>query len=229
MGRKVGKKDKDRIANEIDKLENEMIRDKVKEVFRTQPDNYIAGLEAIGFKYYDDDDYEEKEERQAKPENRNQRDLMAFFEGKKPLSKSVFMKFLAEHDTEEPNAPLIRRYFREANPNLKALILYGLDHYPGRIDLLFDLAYFHEFENMLSTVIKYYTRACVEQANLQTFGNLAREFYWATIADGYEALHALRELFGPHTEKRIIIDFLIEEMEAEEESDEPIDLAPQLE
>jgi hypothetical protein len=223
MGRKAGKEDEDRIADELDRLKNETISDKIKEIFRTQPDNYISALEDIGFTYYEDDDFEEKEEREAKPENRNQRDLVAFFEGRKPLSESVFVKFLAEHDAEEPNVPLIRRYFRETNRNLKALILYGLDHYPGRIDLLSDLAYFHEFENMLSTVIKYYTQACVEQENLQTFGELAREFYWATNPDGYEALHALRELFAARTEKRTIIDFLIEEMEAEE-SQEPIDL-----
>jgi hypothetical protein len=222
MGRKAGKKEKDRIADEIDRLKNETISDKVKEIFRTQPDNYISALEEIGFKYYDDDDYEEKEEREAKPENRNQRELVAFFEGKKRFSKSLFETFLAEHDAEEPNAPLIRRYFREANPNLKALILYGLDHYPGRIDLLYDLAYFHEFENMLSTVIKYYTRACIDQANLQTFGELAREFYWATIPDGYDAFLALRDLFGPHTEKRTVIDFLIDETK-EGESEESID------
>jgi hypothetical protein len=76
---------------------------------------------------------------------------------------------------------------------------------------------------MLSTVIKYYTQACVERENLQTFGELAREFYWATNPDGYEALHALRELFAARTEKRTIIDFLIEEIQAEE-SQEPIDL-----
>jgi len=222
MGRKAGKKDKDRFADEFEKLENERISDKVKEIFRTQPDNYIAALEDIGFEYREDDDYEEREEREAKPENRNQRDLVAFFEGRKRLSESIFVKFLAEHDAEEPNVPLIRRYFREANRNLKALILYGLDHYPGRIDLLSDLAYFHEFENMLSTVIKYYTQACVEQENLQTFGELAREFYWATNPDGYEALHALRELFAARKDKRTIIDFLIEEMEAEA-SQEPID------
>jgi hypothetical protein len=216
MGKKLENEDKDAIANEIAKLKNEMISDKVKEIFRTQPDNYISALEDIGFEYREDDDYEEKEERKAKPENRNQRALVAFFEGKMPLSKSIFEKFIAERDVEEPNVPLIRRYFKEGNRNLKALILYGLDHHPGRIDLLFDLAYFHEFENMLSTVIKYYTRACVEQANLQTFGELAREFYWATNPDGYEALHALRELFEPRTEKRAIIDFLIEEMEAED-------------
>jgi hypothetical protein len=226
MGRKTGKEEKDRIADEIEKLENEMISDKVKEVFRTQPGNYIAGLEAIGFKYYDDDDDEEREEREAEPENRTQRELVAFFEGTRPVSRSIFTKFLAERDAEEPNVPLIRRYFREANPNLKALILYGLDHYPGRIDLLSDLAYFHEFENMLTTVIKYYTKACVEQCHLQTFGGLAREFYWATNPDGYEALHALRDLFEPHTEKRAIIDFLIDEVEAED-SEEPIDFVTQ--
>jgi hypothetical protein len=221
MGRRAEKKNKDHIADEIEKIENEMISDKVKEIFRTQPDNYISALEDLGFKYYEDDDFEEKEEREAKPENRNQRELVAFFEGRKPLSESVFVKFLAERDVEEPNVPLIRRYFKEANRNLKALILYGLDHYPGRIDLLSDLAYFHEFENMLSTVIKYYMQACVDQENLQTFGELAREFYWATNPDGYEALHALRELCAQHREKRTIIDFLIEEMEAEA-SEEPI-------
>jgi len=87
MGRKAGKKDKDRVADEFEKLENEMISNKVKEIFRTQPDNYISGLEDIGFEYREDDEYEEKEEREAKPENRNQRDLVAFFEGRKPLMR----------------------------------------------------------------------------------------------------------------------------------------------
>ncbi len=222
MGKKRKKEDKDRFASEIEKLKNEMISEKVKEIFRTQPDNYISALEDIGFEYHEDDDYEEKEEREAKPENQNQRDLVAFFEGKMPLLESVFEVFLAERDVEEPNLPLIRRYFKEANRNLKTLILYGLDHYPDRIDLLSDLAYFHEFENMLSTVITYFTRACVNQENLQTFGEIAREFYWATNPDGYEALYALRALFEPHTEKRAIIDFLIDEVEAED-SEEPID------
>ena len=216
MGRKAGKEDKDRIADEIEKIENEMISDKVKEIFRTQPDHYIAALEDIGFEYHEDDDDEGREEREAKPENRNQRDLVAFFEGRRPLSESVFEKFSAERCADEPNLALLRRYFKEANRNLKALILYGLDHYPGRIDLLSDLAYFHGFENMLRTVIKYFTQACVEQENLQTFGELAREFYWATNPDGYEALHALRELCTLHREKRTIIDFLIEEMEGDD-------------
>ncbi|MCX5855707.1 MAG: hypothetical protein NTZ24_14235, partial [Deltaproteobacteria bacterium] len=115
-----------------------------------------------------------------------------------------------------PNLPLIRKYFKRTNRQLKALLIYGLDHYPGRIDLLSDLTYFHEFENILTTLIAYYTRACVNQVKLGTFTELAQDFYYATNPDGYEALYALRELFEPHTEKRKIIDFLISEEEERE-------------
>ena len=121
--------------------------------------------------------------------------------------------FFRVKDAEEPNLPLVRKYFRQANKNLKALIFYGLDYYPARIDLLDDLAYFHEFENLLSPLIQYFTAACVNQTNLDTFTELAQDFYYATIPDGYEALHALRDIFEPHTNKRKIIDFLIQEHE----------------
>ncbi|MEJ2024216.1 MAG: hypothetical protein P8Y00_04240, partial [Deltaproteobacteria bacterium] len=95
------------------------------------------------------------EERNAKPENQRQRDLVAFFENKTGLSKKIFEIYSKEKASEKPNYPLIRRYFREANKNLKNLLLYGLDNYPGRIDLLSDLAFFHEFENILSILITY--------------------------------------------------------------------------
>jgi len=108
-----------------------------------------------------------------------------------------------------------RKYFKKANPNLKSLILHGLDHYPGSVDLLSDLGYFHEFENLLSVLITYYTQACVDQENMETFSELAQDFYYATVPDGYEALYALRDLFEPGTDKRQIIDLLI----AKEEGD----------
>jgi hypothetical protein len=199
-------------------LKNEIIRDKVDEIFRTQPDNYISALEETGFKYYDEDDPEEIEERDAKPENQNQRDLVEYFEGAKELSEEILATFFTEKDTEEPNLPLIRKYFKQTNQNLKSLILYGLDHYPARIDLLSDLAYFHEFENILSTLISYFTPACMNQMNLETFTELAQEFYYVTIPDGYEALYALRDLFEPNTDKRKIIDFLIQEKQESENS-----------
>jgi len=219
----MGKKKKDPVIDEYEKLKNKIIIEKVDEVFRTQPDNYISALEEIGFKYYDDgDDMEEMEEANAKPENQNQKDLVAYFEGQKELSDKILQTFLEERDTENPNLPLIRKYFKKANQNLKALILFGLDHYPGKIELLSDLGFFHEFENILSTLITYYTQACVDQENLETFSELAQDFYNTTIPDGYEALYALRDLFETGTDKRKVIDFLIDEEEGAKKDIGPV-------
>ena len=219
----MSKKKKDPVIEEYQKLKNEIIVEKVDEVFRTQPDNYISALEEIGFKYYeDDDDDEEMEEANAKPENQNQKDLVAYFQGEKELSDRILQIFLEERDAENPNLPLIRKYFKKANQNLKSLILYGLDHYPGKIDLLSDLDYFHEFKNILSILITYYTQACVDQENLETFSELAQDFYYATIPDGYEALYALRDLFEPGTDKRKVIDFLIAGEEEAKKDTRPV-------
>ena len=218
----MSKKKKGPIIKDYKKLKDEMIFDKVNEIFRTQPDNYIAALEEIGFEYHEEDDYDEIEERNARPKNQNQKDLVAFFEGKEALSDKILHLYFEEYDSESPNLPLIRPFFKKANQNLKSLIVYGLDRYPGRIDLLSALGYFHGFENILRILITYYTRACMTQANLETFTMLARDFYYFTCADGYEALYALRELCETGTEKQKIIDSLIAEMEEGEETDSPV-------
>ena len=221
----MGKKDKDSVLDDYAKLKNEIIRDRVNEIFRTHPKDHIAKMEELGFEYFEDDydDEEEIEERNARPENQRQRDLVAYFENKKKLSKKIFESYSEEKTAENPNYPLIRKYYKEANINLKSLLLYGLDNYPGRIDLLSDLSFFHEFENILSILITYYTQACVDQGNLDTFSELAKDFYYSINPDGYEALYALRELFGPETDKRKIIDFLIaEEEEADRKASQPI-------
>ena len=206
------KKDKDSTIDDYEKVKNEIIRERVNDIFRKHPKDYIAKLEDIGFTYVadEDDDSEEIEEKNARPESQRQRDLVDYFENRKKLSKKIFESFSEEKADENPNYPLIRRYFKQANQNLKALLLYGLDNYPGRIDLLDDLVFYHEFENTLSLLITYYTRSCMEQQNLETFTELAQNFYYATNPDGYEAYYALQELFEPSTNKRIIIDSLIE-------------------
>lgn len=217
------KKENKELVKDSRKLRDEMLIEQVNEIFRTQPGNYIAALEKLGFQCYeDDDDEDEIEEEKARPENENQRSLVEYFEGQRNLSDSIQRIFLTECDAEEPNYPLIRKYFKSANQNLKALLLYGLDRFPGRLDLLDDLAFFHEFENILSTLIIYYTRACVDQENLQTFGDLARDFYCVTFPDGYDALYALRELFEPGSDKRKVIDFLVSEEKESAKSMQPI-------
>jgi len=221
----MGKKDKESGLDDYEKLKNEIIRDKVSEIFRNHSKGHIAKMEEIGFEYFeDDDDHEEIEERNAEPENQRQRDLVAYFENKKKLSKKIFESYSEEKAAENPDYPLIRKYFKKANKNLKSLLLYGLDNYPGRIDLLSDLSFFHEFENILSILISYYTQACVDQGNLDTFTELAKDFYYSTNPDGYEAYYALRELFEPETNKRKIIDFLMaEEEKAEKKASQQID------
>ena len=221
----MDKKDKDSVLNDYEKLKNEIIRDKVSEIFRNHPKNYIAKMEEIGFEYFEDDnDCEEIEERNAQPENQRQGDLVAYFEGRKKISKKIFENYSEEKATKNPNYPLIRKYYKEANRNLKSLLLYGLDNYPGRIDLLSDLAFFHEFENILNILITYYIQACIDQENLETFSELAKDFYYSTNPDGYEAYYALRELFEPETDKRKIIDFLIaEDEEAKRKASQPIE------
>lgn len=221
----MGEKDVDSVLDDYEKLKSEIIRDKVNEIFRNHPNDYIAKMEKLGFEYFEDDNnYEEIEERNVHPENQRQLDLVAYFEGKKKLSKKIFESYSEEKAAENPNYPLIRKYYKEANKNLKILLLYGLDNYPGRIDLLSDLAFFHEFENILNILINYYTQACIAQGNLEIFSELARDFYYSTNPDGYEAYHALRDLFNPETDKRKIIDFLIaENEEAEKKASQPIE------
>lgn len=212
----MAKKAKDSVLDDYEKLRDEMIRDKVNEIFRTYPEDYASRLEELGLAYVeqdDDIDEEEIEETNATPENQRQRDLVAFFENKKELSERMFEVYTEEKASEKPNYPLIRKYFKRGNQNLKALILYGLERYPGRIDLLSDLAFFNEFDNVLSPLITHYTQACIEQQNLNTFSKLAEDFYYATSPDGYEAYYALRELFEPESDKRKIIEFLISEDE----------------
>ncbi len=81
----MSKKKKDPVIKDYEKLRNEIVIDKVNEIFRTQPDNYIAALEEIGFKYHEEDDYNEIEERNAGPENQNQKDLC--FKSEKEFTK----------------------------------------------------------------------------------------------------------------------------------------------
>ena len=219
--------DKDPVLDDYDRLQSELILDKVGEIFRTHPRDTFAEMEKLGFTYCEDDtEDEEREERNARPENRRQRALVAYFEGRKPFSEEIFVDYCEEKAAEKPNDPLIRKYYKAANRHLKSLLLYGLKNHPGRIDLLSDLAFFHEFENCLSLLITHYTRACIEQCNLETFTELAKDFYYSTSPDGYEAYQALRELFGPETAKRKIIDSLIAaeaEEDGIEDSTRPLD------
>ena len=86
----MAKKDKDSVLDDYEKLKNEMIFEKVNRIFHNNPKDYIARLEEIGFEYHEEEDYEELEEKNTKPENQNQRNLVAYFANKKKLSEEIF-------------------------------------------------------------------------------------------------------------------------------------------
>ena len=73
-----------------------------------------------------------------------------------------------------------QKYFRQGNPRLKELIIYGLETYPARVDLLDDLLFFHEFSEVYPLVVKYYMRACLLQEDMETISNLVLDFFDAT-------------------------------------------------
>lgn len=217
----MGKHDKHKDYNENDDFESNSTVDEISRIFKEHPIDYISKLEEIGFVYYDDEpDEGEQEETLAKPENKNQRDLVVFFNGDISLSDEIVEKYLEEMRYPDPNYPLFRKYFRQANKHLLSLILHGLTRNPVLIELLNDLTYFHEYQNILTTIIEQYTVACDLQENLETFSEIAMDFYYATAADGYDALYALKERYPIDSKKRGIVDFLNEIENAGVEEDD---------
>jgi len=207
------KSDRD-ILDEYQKLRDEMIIEQVNDIFRNNPANYREELEKIGFQWFDDDDGEEKrEEASAIAENDNQDLLVRFFNGEVSLKDEVLETFLSERNREEPNLPLFRKYFKKGNQRLKALLLFGLKKNPTDRDLLNDLSYFHEFHPMLGELIHLYMTACERENDVNAFRELAEDFFFNTVEDGYEALYALKELYGTVTDKGFVIDQLLSEQE----------------
>ena len=181
----------------------------VAKIFRQHPKDYRDRLEELGFEFEDEDDLDVIEEELALPENSRQERLVAFFEGTEAVTEEVFTLFSEEKASGETNYPLMRKYFRQGNPRLKELIIYGLERYPARIDLLDDLLFFHEFCEVYPLVVKYYTRACLSQENMETFSNLVLDFFEATRPQDHREYYALRDLLDPASVKRKIMDFFV--------------------
>ena len=216
------KKDKNPL-DEYQRIKSEMQFDEVSEIFRKHPDSYIQKLEELGFEYHEEEDYEKIEEDKAIPQNDRQEYLVSYFEGEHQLSDVTLQAYLEERESEHPNYPLIRKYFKKANPRLKALLLFGLDQDRTDIDLLRDLSFFHEFQNVFEELITQFVCACQEEKNLLNFSEIIQEFHYATFADGYDAISKLRELFPPDTEKGGNIEFVFTELLKDEGGSERVE------
>lgn len=204
------KKKEKNIIGEIIKIKNDLVTERINEIFRTNPEHYRMELAVLGFEWLDDDYPDEvEEENSAVPENKNQELLVAYFNGEVEFSDEFVEIFLKEKLSNRPNYALLRRYFRQGNGNLKTLICHGLEMNPTDDGFLNDLSLIHEFHPMLGELIERYTEACRIQEDLDSFSELAQDFFYNTSLDGYEAYHALKEIYTSDTPKGKIIDSLV--------------------
>ena len=196
----------------------------VNEIIRNHPQDYRERLEEIGFDWQDDDydvqyEAEVDEERTAVPQTDNQHRLIHFLERGGRVTRRILDAYMEERYTENPNLPLIRRYFKQANPHLKKILLKGLSLNPTDLDLLDDLAYFSEFDSMLGELIGFYTDACVKETDMERFSMLAQDFHMNTYNQGYDALQELSEIF-PSGTKGAVVKHLFETVDQFEASED---------
>ncbi len=187
----------------------------LQEPSQINPQDVIEDLERRGYIWMDDEENpeEEIEERKAVPLNLNQQKLTDYFEERIELNPDLLRAFREEKESENPNYPLLRRYFKQANPNLKSLILFGLEQDPTDDSLLIDLSFFDEFCPNLTELTKAYLTACEKEEDLEHFEKLARDFYFNTAHSGYDAFSELYDQSVP--EKKMIIEKLMKEDEKE--------------
>jgi hypothetical protein len=172
----------------------------VSQIMKNHPRDYRERLEAAGFVWQNDEtdllyEQEAEEEGAAVPETDAQRRLVHFLDTGGIVTQPVLGAYLEERNSATANLPLIRKYFKQANPHLKAILLEGLAANPTDLDLLDDLSYFSEFDTMLGELIHYYTDACLKERDIERFSLLAQDFHMNTYAQGYDALHELITLF----------------------------------
>ena len=181
--------------DDFEKEKRKLVFKEVARVIKAHPKNYAEKLAELGFRWVDDEvDEEEIEERAATIRTDNEQYLVGYLEGDTGLSDQVLDTYLAEKNSDGLNYPLFRRYFKKGNDRLKELLLYGLGKHPTDIGLLSDLAYYHEFRNILGELIEAYMTACGREHDLERFSQLVMSFYLDTEPDGFDAFHELEQV-----------------------------------
>ena len=204
--------------DDYERLRRELVFEQVAKAIKQYPKNWASRLEHLGFEWFDDeDDQEEVEEASARSENLNQGLLVAYFEGSSELSGQVLKAYLEETESDNPNYPLFRKYFKRGNQNLKRLLMYGLESKPTDLSLLSDIGFFHEHRNILAVLIRLYLRACGEEQDMGNFEKLVLSFSYDTEPDDFDPLYELEQQFSPNSVKGRIIRKIRQELEQEPE------------
>jgi hypothetical protein len=207
--------------DDFEKEKRKLVFKEVARVMKAHPNNYMEKLAELGFRWVDDEvDEEAVEERAATIRSENERYLVGYLEGETGLSDQVLDIYLAEKDSDSLNYPLFRRYFKNGNDRLKELLMYGLKKRPTDIGLLSDLAYYHEFRNILGELIEAYMTACGREHDLDKFSQLVMSFYLETEPDGFDALHELEQVSSRSSEKWHAIQSVRKILESDSEPED---------
>jgi hypothetical protein len=184
----------------------------LEDAFRNASHNLIGKIEKLGFTYVagEEEDVEEiAEERVSRPKTDFQMELVSYFDGKDMPTERLLDIWCEETQREDTPFPLWRRYFRRGNPQLKKLILFGLDQKPTARSLLDNLSILHSFLPMPKEFLVRYTLACELEDNPARFRELAQDFEAGAASFDYDALTALRASCNDKNAKRKIIDDLL--------------------
>jgi hypothetical protein len=195
---------------------------KVREALKTiSRQDMNAKLLEMGFEYVEEerDDTEKYEENNATPVNKRQEVIVKYFEHKCDLSPDVIQNFLIEIENEEPNYPLLRKYFKQGGTHIVKLLQDSLVLYPRRESLLNALAYFSVYNNnIFSNLIKAYNFACKTELDLKLFKEIVKSFYMNVSAYNYDVFLSLKELCKDNKQKLNIL------IEVEKDFAEEIDV-----
>ena len=187
-------------------IKNQLLMDKVSDAIKKDPKNWKNNVEEIGFAWTDDSQDEIEEEKNAYPQNVNQEYLVAYFEEQVKFDSMLIEIYIKEIESETPNYPLFRKYFKTGNTRLVHLLISGLSGLPTNQVLLSGLGYFHENKNILSKIIDAYIGACKKEDNIIRFRELCLDFVNDTNANGYDAIAELKPIFQDNEEKLEIFE-----------------------
>ena len=202
---------------EYEDIKNEILMDKVSDTIKKDPKNWRNNMEEIGFTWIDDSQDEIEEEKNATPMNGSQEYLVAYFEENIIFNNKLIEIFIKETESENPNYPLFRKYFKAGNTRLIHLLMSGISCLPTNQVLLSGLSYFHENRNILTRIISAYTDACCEENNTKRFKELCIDFINDTNPDGYDALAELKLISHKNREKLLVLEEIIQMIHAQDE------------
>jgi hypothetical protein len=207
--------------DDFEKAKRKLVFKEVARAIKAHPRNYMEKIAELGFRWVDDEiDEEAVEERVATIRTDNEKHLVAYFEGEVELLDQVLDLYVAEKNSESLNCPLFRMYFKKGNNRVKELLMFGLEKHPTDIGLLSDLAYYHEFRNILGELIETYLTACGRENDPERLIQLVMSFYLDTEPDGFDALHELEQVCSPGSSKWEVIQSVRKQLESDSEPED---------